>query len=324
MSPDKTFLKEWGLKLRVNGEITKIMNLQDCFHLTNRSGPGSRKQGDAFTLTELLVVIAVVGLLAAMLLPALAGAANKGGRAQCAANLRQIGIASMVYAGESNGWFPITTVAGANSPNPYNHLAGEYYSRIVYFNGPTNTLVLTNAAVGYGDGTLQNLGYLYRVGLAGNGLSFFCPAQWGTPAGANAYSPLLTSDTTYLRSGIALGYVRSSYYFNPRMTKVDPNFNASVLNDNDIRRYQKSSDLEPHKLFAVDYMEASPMAVGMPANQIPHFRERGWNVLFTDGSVQFSQNKTGYLVITQHLVSDESHVSHFWYEAAFNCLELDH
>jgi hypothetical protein len=65
-------------------------------------------------------------------------------------------------------------------------------------------------------------------------------------------------------------------------------------------------------------------AGGMPATQIPHIREPGWNVLFTDGGVQFSQNKNAYKLITTKLISAESHQSYFWYDIIFNYLELDH
>ena len=60
-----------------------------------------------FTLMELLVVISIMGLLAGILLPTLSMARQRALRAECISNLRQIGIALLLYAGDYNGSYPI-------------------------------------------------------------------------------------------------------------------------------------------------------------------------------------------------------------------------
>ena len=59
----------------------------------------------AFTLVELLVVIAVIAILSAMLLPALARGKLSAQRTACESNLRQLGMATEIYLGDNAGLF---------------------------------------------------------------------------------------------------------------------------------------------------------------------------------------------------------------------------
>ncbi len=84
----------------------------------NENTTDKRYHGDlhqhGFTLIELLVVIAIIAILAALLLPALSAAKARAKAVQCMNNMRQILLASGMYADDYNGGLPPYGIAGVN------------------------------------------------------------------------------------------------------------------------------------------------------------------------------------------------------------------
>jgi prepilin-type processing-associated H-X9-DG protein len=82
----------------------------------------------AFTLNELLVVIAMIAILAAMLLPALSQAKAKAYRIKCANNLHQMGLAVQMYVQDNHGQYPFAYGGfGATSAYKWQVALAPYY-----------------------------------------------------------------------------------------------------------------------------------------------------------------------------------------------------
>jgi prepilin-type processing-associated H-X9-DG protein/prepilin-type N-terminal cleavage/methylation domain-containing protein len=123
--------------------------------------PGREVKSLAFTLVELLVVIAVLAILAGLLLPAVAKAKAKSQAIYCANNMRQMQLAWYIYADQNEDVMPLNDV---NTEG--NDVLGSW--------------VLGNAGLQADLSNLTN-GTLYPY--VGNVRSYRCPTDFAKTAG---------------------------------------------------------------------------------------------------------------------------------------------
>jgi prepilin-type N-terminal cleavage/methylation domain-containing protein len=137
------------------------------------------KLSAAFTLIEVLVVVAIIGVLVALLLPAVQSAREAARRAQCVNNLKQIGLALHNYE-STNGSFPTGAITYQETPLDCGTLRRGYSLFALILNGMEqssvyNAINFSFASVGI-QGTIS-AGAVNNSALTTKVNSYICPSD---------------------------------------------------------------------------------------------------------------------------------------------------
>lgn len=218
----------------------------------------------AFTLVELVVVIAVMAILAALLLPALAQAKDASRKAACISNLRQVGIAIHAYATDNDGRIPY----GPGAP-PFSHPAEFYPST----GSPTSLLSLRSGAP-------VALGLLLKDHLAQIPKVLFCPGA----------DQILDAEAEVARVGTS--QAQSSYYYRhggvTQLFYTPPSEPESIRLDNP----GNNRNGRPIRALAIDsQFLCSPALAAYNIKPRTHHKQRIADVLFSDGHVSSLSNR---------------------------------
>lgn len=129
----------------------------------------------AFTLIDVLVSIAVVGILIALLMPSLSVVSESARRVACRSNVRQAGIGIAMYAQDANGQIPNSVFApmAMAGPGRSPKQSGEQPGRLQTLRVWQDDVL--PVAVEYWDG----LGKLYSLNYLPAGKVFYCPSHRG-------------------------------------------------------------------------------------------------------------------------------------------------
>jgi prepilin-type N-terminal cleavage/methylation domain-containing protein/prepilin-type processing-associated H-X9-DG protein len=233
------------------------------------AGPaGSRR---AFTLIEMLIVIGIIGLLAALLLPALSGARNVARKSSCMNNLHQIGVAIYTYANDYDGSIPY----GPKAP-PFVSPASFYPST-----GTVTSLISLDS------GQPVALGLLLRQHLSKQPKVLFCP---GSDQSVNTDAELARVGFRQAQCSYYYRHGSGFQLFDPRPLPSPDHIQLCNLGTNRNGRPIRALVMDAQFLCPADLASFN-------VKPSTHHGGQFTNILFSDGQVVSRSNSDGRFTV---------------------------
>jgi prepilin-type N-terminal cleavage/methylation domain-containing protein/prepilin-type processing-associated H-X9-DG protein len=249
----------------------------------------------AFTLVELLVVIGIIALLISILLPALNAARENAKTVQCAANMKQISTAMLMYISENNGYVPagghFKQMTSTGQPEfgttPGNNSKLALAERLVLANVIETPFRAPTAGM---DGWRANFPKTGPVGV------FLCPSNEPVTGNTSTESGIWSYGMTIESSPQTQGSLSTTTtpvcdpgqeFLRHPVVAATPNY---------IKGWVKVSYWKPDKIVLVELLQSASSPIPFNTNQIatrhplsaPGVRTGG-NYMFADGHVEYSR-----------------------------------